>query len=181
MPSWIIRWTLCGCEWEDKSEVERVKLLLRRKQLHCLWGKTICVTSDLQGVTADTWGADHSSCLMWCCALLSMWGKRKERRDFDTRYFHSSARSCVLLWSCGLYVTHASLLGAISSLAWQPSQLVSCSSSPGIREMARSPVVNKTHGSRGVCWCRLWTVGCSRLEQRSLISHDQVQNAFCTG
>lgn len=108
MPSWIIRWTLCGCEWEDKSEVERVKLLLRRKQLHCLWGKTICVTSDLQGVTADTWGADHSSCLMWCCALLSMWGKRKERRDFDTRYFHSSARSCVLLWSCVVwFVCHA--------------------------------------------------------------------------
>ena len=99
MPSWIIRWTLCGCEWKDKSEVERVKLLLRRKQLHCLWGQTICVTSDLQGVTADTKGADRSSCLMWCCALLSMWGKCKERTDFDTRYFHSSAR-CVLLWSC---------------------------------------------------------------------------------
>ena len=152
--------------------MERVKLLLRRKQLHCLWGKTICVWPLTSRVWRQTHGEQitlHVWCDAVCCSPCEENVKREEILTLDiSTEVHGSVFYCGQVL-CGLYVMHASLLGAISSLAWQPSELVSCSSSPAIREMTRSPVVNKAHGSRGVCRCRWWTVGCSGRAGNNLI------------
>lgn len=124
------------------------------------------LTSDLHREKAHTWGADHSAalCSSWELNVRFAKGEIKKILTFFFNNVFTELHVCVFYCAhmlCCLSTTQTSLLAAITSLAWQPSELVSCSGSPGIGEMMRSHAVNKRHSSRGACWCRLCTVGCS--------------------
>lgn len=122
------------------------------------------------------WRADYSSHLtprLSGCAALSLGEKwkilKRKRWHFNTGCSpRVSEFHCVYMLCC-LPTMQTALLEAITSLVWQLSELVSCSSSPGIGEMMRSSVVNKRHSRKGACWCRLCTAGSSSRTEKGLL------------
>lgn len=156
--------------WREQavsSEVERVKIMW----LLCLCGKTRCLTSDLPimwvheeciALAASCWGCDSALCWFWE-ENLSLAEVKRKIWDLTMHgvCFWKVLRLCCVVMCC-VSNMQTSLLGAITSWAWQSSELVSCSSSPGTGGMMRLSVVNKQQSSRKARWCTLCTVWCSR-------------------
>lgn len=135
------------CEHVNKSKVDRVRVLWLKYEPPCVWGKPICQTPDLHNEEAGSgsmWWADLSSNLMPMlsdCTVLSLGERIKgEGEDILTRGVFTelfvSAFFCGYVMCC-LPTMWRAQLEAITSLAWQFSELVSCSRSPGIGEMMR--------------------------------------------